>query len=121
MNEIADKIIEHIRSYKEFADGWNGYDALAPTEKLLSESETFYQLHLLGKNIKTPGVSLSSEEELMFYWNHPGDDIYVDIELWGDGTYTCFGEIKEAGKILWFDEVPIDTLIPKEILALISL
>ena len=90
--------------------------AEVPSTQAVDDAESF--LHTLPvDDIERPHIALSADGEINFYWETARGKL--DLGIFGDGTYSYFGEAAD-GERFFCDDEPVETPLSRAILHLIG-
>jgi hypothetical protein len=108
--------LQKIKQLGKYSEGWDGFDAKAPTMKAVEDAEVFIR-KLRDRKLKFPYISLATDGEINFLWSQ--STIHLDLGFYGDGKYSYYGRTSTGEEFLE-DDVSIDASLPEPILLLLS-
>ena len=108
--------INKIKQLGKYSEGWDGFDAKAPTAKAVEDAEVFIR-KLHHDRLQLPYISLAADGEINFLWNQ--HSMHLDLGFYGDGKYSYYGRTA-TGEEYFEDDVHIDSPLPGPILMLLA-
>ena len=85
-----------------------------PSENLITLAVKFVEL--LPEEIRMPSYisDCDDSDAISFFWDF--DDFFMDLGIYGDGTYAYYARVKGSEKEFIEDSASIETPLPKEII-----
>ena len=89
-----------VRKYGRLNQGWDGYDAEAPSTEAMNDLQKF--LNVLPPGIAIPSLTLASSGLPSLYWDER--DFFADLEFAGDGACSLYARAKVGSETKLFLE-----------------
>lgn len=93
------KLVGTLNGYGNLPEDWDGYGGVPPMSETVSDASNV--VSLLPREVPLPKPMLSGNGNIGLYWKT--DDLYLDIEFEGDGTFSYYAE--KAGVEPLFDDM----------------
>lgn len=107
-NDITEKIISKIRSYKAYPEDWDGDKGMAPTDEIINDVICFLN-KIPEFFIQPTNVAIGRKGIVLIIWDR--DNIHIDVFFSGNGKYNYYirGEIDDYD-IPILDNIPINII-----------
>ena len=87
--KLAEPAIERIRRLGLKKAGWKGECSIPATETARDDAIALVR-KIAAARVPIPFIGLDADGDFTFCWDT--DDMAVDLSVYGDGTYSYFGE-----------------------------
>jgi len=109
-NELYNKIVREIESYKFLDFNWDGYEAKPLNHMLINKSISFLNLIKDKKLILPTPMAEPQNGGVSFFWNNYSKDFYIEVGIDSIDNYSYFFDIKKTNTLFGKDDVSLSVI-----------